>query len=75
MSSEVLELDEIATRYVHSRDGQLAYQVRGSGPGLASLTGTNPGLASAEDPLSAVYSERLEGCEPRVCSSSTVGRD
>ena len=57
----MLELDEIATRYVHSRDGQLAYQVRGSGPGLASLTGTNPGLASAEDPLSAVYSERLAG--------------
>jgi class 3 adenylate cyclase len=55
----VLELDEVATRYARSRDGQIAYQLRGSGPPLASLTGTNPGLASAQDPLSAPYSERV----------------
>jgi class 3 adenylate cyclase len=72
---EVVELDEIATRYVRSRDGQLAYQVRGSGPGLASLTGTNPGVALAEDALTAAYWERVAGfCRVVVHDPRGTGR-
>jgi class 3 adenylate cyclase len=57
----VLDLGEVVAGYVRSRDGQIAYQMRGSGPGLASLTGTNPGVALAADPLVATYWERVAG--------------
>ena len=57
----MLALDEIVTRYARNGDAQIAYQVRGAGPGLVSLMGTIPGLAMLEEPLSAAYWERQAG--------------
>jgi class 3 adenylate cyclase/pimeloyl-ACP methyl ester carboxylesterase len=57
----VLALDEIVTRYARRGDAQIAYQVRGTGPGVVSLMGTIPGLAALEEPLSGAYWERLAG--------------
>ncbi len=55
----MLALDEIVTRYARSGDAQIAYQVRGAGPGLVSLMGAIPGLAALEEPLGGPYWERL----------------
>jgi pimeloyl-ACP methyl ester carboxylesterase len=57
----VVALDEIVTRYARSGDAQIAYQVRGAGPGLVSLMGAIPGLAALEEPLSGAYWERQAG--------------
>jgi class 3 adenylate cyclase len=57
----VVALVEIVTRYARSSDAQIAYQVRGTGPGLVSLMGAIPGLAALEEPLSGAYWERVAG--------------
>jgi class 3 adenylate cyclase/pimeloyl-ACP methyl ester carboxylesterase len=51
-------VDRTPTCYANARYGQIAYQLRGSGPAVASISGTT-GLAVAEDPLGSSYFERL----------------
>jgi class 3 adenylate cyclase/pimeloyl-ACP methyl ester carboxylesterase len=64
------------TRYVHSRDGQIAYRVIGSGPSVVWVTGTIAGLAYLDDPLSGGFFRRIaESCrlivfDPRGCGRS-----
>ena len=61
--------------YARGRDGQIAYQVRGSGPGLVFLTGTNPGVGFVEEPLVAAYWERVAGfCRLVVHDPRGTGR-
>jgi hypothetical protein len=52
----------VVTRYARSRDAQIAYQVRGSGPALVSLTG-----AQLE------HVGRLQWQTPRAISVMTGG--
>src|SRR5215470_10013743 len=53
-------LDDVTT-YVRSRDGQLAYRVRGSGPCVPLVSGTIPGLAQLDDPLTRAFLHRIAG--------------
>jgi class 3 adenylate cyclase/pimeloyl-ACP methyl ester carboxylesterase len=54
-------MSDDVTTYVRSRDGQLAYRVRGSGPCVALVVGSIPGLALLDDPLDRAFFHRLAG--------------
>jgi class 3 adenylate cyclase len=67
-------MQERASGYARGRDGQIAYQVRGSGAAVASLSGTL-GIAATDDPLAALYWDRVAGfCRLVVHDPPGTGR-